>query len=398
MKYFSIILLSTVKKGGENMKSYLFECCQKDYQIVYSIMNEFRSMGFNAEIGNQRSYLERIAIIKQSDTVIFLVSKNTFIDDRASELYDDYQCCLDNEKPVQCVCLDNIDSINIRSLSISVYAFWSKIRKIQGINVNKPLNPLIIAHEIIRNQDNNEKRQFQTKKTAKALVIIAATTAVFLVATIIANHFSFTRIKQLDTINSVDQLSKGDHVIFGSYEQDGDISNGSEPIEWIVLDKQSDNALLISDKLLDYVSYNDNNASTTWFSSSLRKWMNEDFFNNAFTSAEKKKIAVSSVVNSPNTQYNTQGGPTTSDYIFALSESEVRKYFVSDHAMVAYTTEAARKKGFASSDGADYWWLRSPGKSGEYAAAVYDRGGIVTMGNIVSLDSVAVRPALWVNF
>ena len=82
------------------------------------------------------SYIEKIDLIKQSDEVIFFISKNTFTSDEHENLYDDYQCCLDFNKRVHCVCIDNIDGINIQSLSSKMYAFWSKIRRIQGININ----------------------------------------------------------------------------------------------------------------------------------------------------------------------------------------------------------------------------------------------------------------------
>ncbi|MFR3410007.1 MAG: hypothetical protein ACLTXW_11150 [Christensenellales bacterium] len=38
----------------------------------------------------------------------------------------------------------------------------------------------------------------------------------------------------------------GDTVMFGQYEQDGNLDNGSEPIAWQVLDVQGGKALLMS--------------------------------------------------------------------------------------------------------------------------------------------------------
>ena len=38
----------------------------------------------------------------------------------------------------------------------------------------------------------------------------------------------------------------GSYVTFGSYEQDNDTGNGSEDVEWLVLDKQDDALLVIS--------------------------------------------------------------------------------------------------------------------------------------------------------
>lgn len=51
------------------------------------------------------------------------------------------------------------------------------------------------------------------------------------------------------------QLTTGQLVRFGSYEQDNDTSNGKEPIEWIVLsvDEEQGRALLLSRYVLDRI-------------------------------------------------------------------------------------------------------------------------------------------------
>lgn len=49
----------------------------------------------------------------------------------------------------------------------------------------------------------------------------------------------------------------GDTVIFGQYEQDGNLDNGSEPIAWQVLDVQGGKALLMSRYALDCLPFHD---------------------------------------------------------------------------------------------------------------------------------------------
>ena len=48
----------------------------------------------------------------------------------------------------------------------------------------------------------------------------------------------------------------GDIVTFGRYEQDNNLDNGPEEIDWIVLDIQGDKALLLSKYGLDAKQYN----------------------------------------------------------------------------------------------------------------------------------------------
>jgi len=45
----------------------------------------------------------------------------------------------------------------------------------------------------------------------------------------------------------------GDIVYFGTYEQDNDTTNGKEDIKWLVLAKENNRVLVISDKALDSV-------------------------------------------------------------------------------------------------------------------------------------------------
>ena len=52
--------------------------------------------------------------------------------------------------------------------------------------------------------------------------------------------------------NKIQQLKTGDIIVYGSYEQDGDIDNGLEPIEWEVLDVDDNRALLVCRYVLDW--------------------------------------------------------------------------------------------------------------------------------------------------
>ena len=88
-------------------------------------------------------------------------------------------------------------------------------------------------------------------------------------------------------------------LTFGKYEQDNNPDNGPEEIEWIVLEEQDGNLLLLSRYGLDAVPYNDGNTETTWEDSTLRSWMNSDFLETAFTPEEQSAILVTAVSNGP---------------------------------------------------------------------------------------------------
>ena len=60
----------------------------------------------------------------------------------------------------------------------------------------------------------------------------------------IAMMFSFSAISFAENGSSAPQA--GDHVFFGQYEQDNDLKNGPEPIEWLVLEDDGESILLLS--------------------------------------------------------------------------------------------------------------------------------------------------------
>ncbi len=172
----------------------------------------------------------------------------------------------------------------------------------------------------------------------------------------------------------------GDVVEFGSYEQDGDTSNGKEPIEWRVLAVEGNRAYVVSEKGLDAHAFNeDAGDGNDWSSSDLKKWLENDFVSQAFAGNEVKEI---------------DGTPTL------LSVDEVSKYFKSDNDRICMPTLQAVNDGawiLDEDNGASTWWLRSPGRRSDFAARVLDDGMVRSGGDYVDAAGIAVRPALWVN-
>ena len=200
----------------------------------------------------------------------------------------------------------------------------------------------------------------------------------------------------------------GDIITFGHYEQDKNTSNGKEPIEWRVLDIDSDGHLLvISDKVLDVKPYNTKYRDVTWARCTIRSWLNgysssnntlginytsDNFIDTAFIPEEKARIIASNVPAHPNPHYSsTPAGSPTTDKIFLLSVVEAESYFTTNEARKASVTLYARKEGTVYK-----WWLRSPGDALDGAAAVSLSDGSVGVDG-VSFDSIGVRPALWLN-
>ena len=202
---------------------------------------------------------------------------------------------------------------------------------------------------------------------------------------------------------SYKNLRAGNRIPFGQYPQG---ANGEvQPIEWRVLTVENGRALVISEKLLDCVKYNEGYTDVTWETCTLRKWMNGEFLNKAFSSSEQSKIATVTNQNPDNPEYDTQGGDATQDRIFALSIEEATQYFRNDGDHMAAPTGYAKKQGAWTSDiyslpsgeKTGWWWLRSPGSGSINAAGVDTSGRVYQDGYYVDTILGAVRPAFWLN-
>jgi len=193
----------------------------------------------------------------------------------------------------------------------------------------------------------------------------------------------------------------GDIITLGSYEQDGNTANGKETIEWIVLAKDGNKATLISKYGLEAKQYNESYTDVTWETCTLRKWLNGEFYNTAFSAEEQAQIVTTKVTADKNPEYSINPGENTADKVWLLSITEANKYFSNDKArMCAPTAHAVKNGAYQSSDdsvngiGACWWWLRSPGRDSDRAAHVNTYGHVSTGGRDVYLDLGCVRPVV----
>ena len=198
------------------------------------------------------------------------------------------------------------------------------------------------------------------------------------------------------------KFKTGNSVAFGNYPQTR-AGNYNKPIEWLVLENDGETALLISRYALDSKPYHTAYAEITWERCALRGWLNNEFYNRAFSTEEKQYILQSDVSADKNPKYSTNPGNATKDNVFLLSIVEANKYFKSDDARKCAPTDYAIRQGAYTSDSekvegrkACSWRLRSPGYHGSLAACVSSDGSISDMDFDVRYD-FAVRPCVRVR-
>jgi hypothetical protein len=130
-----------------------------------------------------------------------------------------------------------------------------------------------------------------------------------------------------------------------------------EPITWRVLDVQSSSAFLMADLVLDSQDYHYSTSdriiggstvyANNYKESHIRSWLNDNFYNTAFTAAEKARIQTTTVDNSAASTGdapNQYACANTSDKVFLLSYAEATSatYGLSTDASRQLTTERLR--------------------------------------------------------
>jgi hypothetical protein len=169
-------------------------------------------------------------------------------------------------------------------------------------------------------------------------------------------------------------------------------------IEWIVLDIQGENALLLSKDGLDCKCYHEEEIDMTWEECDLRQWLNDEFYNMAFRKYEKPFIITADVSADENPDWETDPGNDTLDNVFLLSVNEVFKYFPDqDDRLCAPTQYARSHNAFANEDGNGWWWLRTPGRTQSDGTMVNSTGRLGPSGDPVTGSRGCVRPCIWVK-
>ncbi len=222
-------------------------------------------------------------------------------------------------------------------------------------------------------------------------------TSQIIYANVVSDYGSNTTIDMMDTVR------------FGNYIQ----GNNYQPIEWIVLKKDSVNgkAFLLSKYILDCKKYNEVRSNVYWSTSTIRQWLNSYFYDSAFNDSEKNMIMDTLVFTNQNSLYGT-GGDSSRDKVFLLSIEECFEYFgygsLNGHYYNIGNIIATRGTEYAKSinngtlkvDGGGFspYWLRSTGVETYDAADVKEDGNVDAEGYFVERDIIGVRPAIWINY
>ena len=200
-------------------------------------------------------------------------------------------------------------------------------------------------------------------------------------------------------------MQVGDKIYFGDYI-------------WRVLSIQNERALIITECIIEQRPYHDAYVAITWADTSLRKYLNGEFYNR-FSNEDKSRICPVININYNNQWYGTEGGTDTSDKIFLLSMEEAVCQYFGDSSAKLFNPRKNQRYWFERKDEnnckrvaklADnteqiwWWWLRTPGRVNVKAVYIHGDGNIGIQGNNILKGNLAdgkctggVRPALWLK-
>lgn len=186
--------------------------------------------------------------------------------------------------------------------------------------------------------------------------------------------------------------------------------------KWRVLEIINNRALIMSENIIDQISYHNKNEEVTWETSYIRSYLNNEFYN-SFSLEDKPKIIKVTNTNEDNPWYKSKGGNDTEDYIFLLSlEDAVCKYF-GDSSDKLLNKKVSDRYWFSKNDKNDikrlsklnnypYWyWLRIPGKNNKTAVYIHGKpaGCLGINGNSVFSKTYSedraggLRPIMWIK-
>ena len=214
-----------------------------------------------------------------------------------------------------------------------------------------------------------------------------------------------------------------------------------EPIKWRILSEANGEALILCETIIDsrdYCNFDEETQQTVKYShnggngyannyalSDIRAWLNDTFYNTAFSALQKEYIKLTTVKNDL-TSANPNSDPTfetrdkyvsflcedTEDHIFLLSFQEATNDAygynpdmenVADTAREKIPTDYAKSQGVKVSNdtgyvgNGTYWWLRTPAEYATYSSRGVLYNGAAGGGIGVSNVHVGVVPALVIN-
>lgn len=183
--------------------------------------------------------------------------------------------------------------------------------------------------------------------------------------------------------NPTPVLTKFSKLTFGTFH--------GKRLLWEVLsyDPATNAALVISKYGITCRAYHQQDKLTSWDECSLRRWLNDVFFDHAFSKAEKDRVITSHVTAEVVAGHELYPGNDTNDKVYILSINEYQRYYTHINQWRCFLLDAPRTK--------RQCWLRNYGADRGRAAFVGRSGRIHEGGSLVTSARNTIRPVMLIK-
>ena len=242
------------------------------------------------------------------------------------------------------------------------------------------------AERVIEAEQRIATSHKKKKQLFKRAAIVGAIAAVGLIA---FSLFDFTQTKAKQA--EIRDARIGGIVELGTYSGKLPAYKGTsvegKPIRWIVVHKDGDRALLVAEQIIDSKAVDESGDVSDFAYSSLYKYLNADFKNHAFSSAERALLK---------------------DDVSLPSAVELDTYVSDDDILEATSIDTVYQSEWWTStieeydDDWDWYWDDEDDwdySDSEFLSSYVDRyGDIVNSDDDCTQDEeLGVRPAIWVK-
>lgn len=174
-----------------------------------------------------------------------------------------------------------------------------------------------------------------------------------------------------------------------------------EPIRWRILSEDGDTALILCDSIIANKAYNEDRRTSTYEQSTIRTWLNVQFYNATFNEFQKSLITTTLVDN--------EFGNNTNDKVFLLNRKDIinadygfeSSDVIGDTARLMVVSDYARATGTKMCSDNHGYWMLGEAHFGSYADSMnvllVGDNGRADYYSIITGDCWGVVPALQIR-
>lgn len=232
--------------------------------------------------------------------------------------------------------------------------------------------------EYMGESDYAEKVRFKSWVKMTKIAYLILFVGLVICFSIYLVDITFIAKNELDeNLQTIKTAQIGDVVHYGHLNTDP-MESGDEPIEWIVVNRDSNKVMLLSKEILDTSYYSQKHRITSYEDSDIRKYLSNEGTFEIFSGKEREHM---------------MEHPVAKDLVFLITLDEIADDKKLDGVLNADYTKILKRYGAGDNS---WWWLR--GEDIDIYAPSIDKNGLpAEKPKEVNRASGGIRPAIIVE-